>query len=168
MPLRMPLLARGLRPGLIGDVTALHGRFYAREWKFPVAFEAKVATEMAAFAVRYDGARDLVLTVDGADGRVAGAITLDASDPALAAGQGHVRWFIIADELRGQGMGALLLGEVLGFARATGLSSLYLTTFRGLDAAAALYAKAGFVVVDERPGDTWGRTVMEQRLERRL
>ena len=45
--------------------------------------------------------------------------------------------------------------RALGFARESGLASVYLTTFRGLDAAAALYARAGFTVTDETsPVDT--------------
>ncbi len=155
----------GLRAGLIGDVAALHGRYYAAHWNFPVFFEAKVASEMAAFCLRYDAARDLVLSVDGSEGRVAGAITLDVSDEALAAGEGHLRWFIIDDAMRGRGLGKRLIADVTAFARGSGLRSIYLTTFRGLDAASKLYLNSGFRVTDEREGATWGRTVVEQRLQ---
>ncbi len=48
------------------------------------------------------------------------------------------------------------------------LASLYLTTFQGFDAAATLYRRAGFAVTDEKTGATWGRTVIEQRLELQL
>ncbi|MFM9943307.1 MAG: N-acetyltransferase family protein [Hyphomicrobiaceae bacterium] len=161
-------IQRGPRPGLLGDVAALHGRYYAAHWDFPTAFETKVAREMAAFLDRYDAARDLALAVDGGDARVGASITLDVSDPDLLAGEGHVRWFIIGDSLRGRGLGKALMAEVLAFARTTELTSIYLTTFRGLDAAAKLYRDAGFIVTDERAGTTWGRTVIEQRLELRL
>ncbi len=36
-------LRRGPWPGLLGDVVAMHGRYYAANWQFPVVFEAKVA-----------------------------------------------------------------------------------------------------------------------------
>ncbi len=83
-----PTVRRGPWPGLLGDVVALHGRTYAAGWNFPTSFEAKVASEMAAFLCRYDPARDLVLSVAGSDGRVSASITLDVSDPELASGRG--------------------------------------------------------------------------------
>ncbi|MFZ4806470.1 MAG: GNAT family N-acetyltransferase [Hyphomicrobiaceae bacterium] len=157
----------GPHPGWLGDTAALNGRYYAEAWGFPLQFECKVAREMADFALRYDPARDLALTVR-ADGRGLATLTLDGSDGALAPGQAHLRWFIVDAALRGRGCGQALMGRVIGFARATGYSSVYLTTFRGLDAAAALYTRAGFAVTDESEGATWGRTVVEQRLELRL
>ena len=154
----------GPAPGLLGDIVALHGRYYANHWNFPIAFEAKVAGEMAAFFDRYDPARDLVLSVRGVD-RWLGSITLDGSDPALEDGQAHVRWFILDPEMSGRGLGARLLREAISFARQSGKRSIYLTTFRGLDAASKLYAAAGFRIGDERLGRTWGREVAELRLE---
>lgn len=160
-----PTSRRGPWPGLLGDVVALHGRTYAEGWNFPTSFEAKVATEMAEFFCRYDPARDLVLSVAAPDGRASASITLDVSDPELAPGQGHVRWFIVADQWRGRGVGRQLIDEAIAHARRLPLASLYLTTFRGLDAAATLYQRAGFAITHEQAGATWGRTVVEQRLE---
>jgi hypothetical protein len=42
---------------------------------------------------------------------------------------------------------------------------VYLNTFKGLDAARALYDRAGFRLVAEATGSTWGREVTEQRFE---
>jgi GNAT superfamily N-acetyltransferase len=151
-------------PGLLGDVAAMHGRYYAREWGFPTYFEAKVAREMGDYLLRYDPARDLVESVLE-DGRILGSVTMDGSDPDAAPGQGHLRWFILDDSLAGQGLGKRLLGDAVGFARNAGFSSIYLTTFRGLEPAGTLYARAGFRVVSELAGETWGRAVVEQRLE---
>ena len=157
----------GPQPGLIGDVAALHGRYHAREWAFPPMFEVKVARELGAMLARFDAQRDLVIGGER-DGRFIASITLDASDPELRAGEGHLRWFIVDTGLQGHGVGRGLLDATLGFARKSGLTSVYLTTFRGLDQAAALYCRAGFVVTDEKPGETWGRVVIEQRLELRF
>ena len=154
----------GPAPGLLGDIVALHGRYYARHWNFPIAFETKIATEMAAFFDRYDPTRDVVLSVRGVD-RWLGSITLDGSDPSLDVGQAHVRWFILDPDMSGRGIGGRLLREAISFARQSGMRSIYLTTFRGLDAASKLYAAAGFRIADERRGQTWGREVAELRLE---
>ena len=154
----------GPAPGLLGDIVALHGRYYANHWNFPIAFEAKVAGEMAALFDRYDPLRDLVLSVRGVD-RWLGSITLDGSDPSHEDGQAHVRWFILDAEVSGRGLGKRLLADAIAFARRSGKQSIYLTTFRGLDAASKLYAAAGFRIADERLGRTWGREVAELRLE---
>ncbi|MBT5495906.1 MAG: GNAT family N-acetyltransferase [Alphaproteobacteria bacterium] len=154
----------GPTPGLLGDVAALHGRYYAEHWDFPVAFEDKVAREMGGFLCRYDPAKDLVLWT-GDPNRVLGTITLDGSDPELLDGWAHLRWFILHESLAGQGLGKVMIDRVVAFARDVGYRAIYLTTFDGLHAAMALYRRAGFQVVDEQEGETWGRSVLEQRLE---
>ena len=160
-------LTSGPVPGLLGDVAAMHGRYYAREWGFPTYFEAKVAREMGEYLLRYDPARDRVSSVVE-HGRVMGSITIDGGDPDAAEGQGHLRWFILDESLAGQGLGKRLLADAIGFAGNSGLASLYLTTFRGLEPAGTLYGRAGFRIVSENPGETWGREVVEQRLKLRL
>ncbi|CAN0177328.1 unnamed protein product, partial [Phaeothamnion confervicola] len=154
----------GPQPGLLGEVAAMHGRYYGEHWNFPVAFECKVAREMAEFFARYDATRDLLLGLTNA-GRFSASISLDGSDPTLASGEAHLRWFVVDEALQGKGVGRRLIGDAVAFARLAGFRSIYLTTFRGLDAAASLYRNAGFRVVDERSGVSWGRPVMEQRME---
>jgi hypothetical protein len=77
-------LERGPCPGLLGDVAAMHGRYYAKHWGFPIVFEDKVAREMGAFLQRYDPARDLILWL-GDEHRVRGSITIDGSDTGFRA-----------------------------------------------------------------------------------
>ena len=87
-------------PGAIGRVAELHADYYHRQWGFGRFFEAKVATELAAFFSRYDDARDGFWAVCKKE-RLEGAIVIDGKD---AAGQGaHLRWFIVSDRLRGRG-----------------------------------------------------------------
>ncbi len=161
-PSVIPLLHRGWRPGLLGDVVALQARYYAEAWGFGAFFEAKLAREMAEFADRYDPRRDLILSaVEGP--RTLGSITVDGSDPAAPDGHLHLRWFILADGLRGRGIGRTLLDESLAFARSLGRPGVYLWTFAGLDPARRLYDDAGFVLAEEHAGETWGTRVTEQR-----
>jgi hypothetical protein len=49
---------RGYIPGSIGRVAELHGTYYYQHWGFGLFFEAKVATELAAFLGRYNEQRD--------------------------------------------------------------------------------------------------------------
>jgi ribosomal protein S18 acetylase RimI-like enzyme len=160
------MIERGWRAGVVGEVVRAHGTYYAREWGFGAFFEAKVAAEMGAFLARY-GARDALFSAW--DGEVfLGALTIDGGDPALADGQAHLRWFIMADAARGRGIGRRLVAAGMGFLREQGFAGCYLTTFAGLDAARRLYEANGFTLTREADAESWGTTVREQMFELRL
>jgi GNAT superfamily N-acetyltransferase len=76
-----------------------------------------------------------------------------------------LRWFIVADSLRGRGFGQRLLDAALAWCRRAGHRRVFLSTFAGLDAARALYERSGLRLVHEADGATWGTTVREQRFE---
>lgn len=155
-----PRIVPGYLPGAIGAIAALHADYYGREHGFGVLFEARVAAECAAFCSRFDPARDgLWLLVDA--GRILGSIAIDGG----GAGGAHLRWFIVADAVRGCGLGRRMLEAAMAFCRRAGHGSVHLATFAGLDAARALYERQGFRLVSEADGETWGATVREQRFE---
>lgn len=56
----------------------------------------------------------------------------------------ELRKMYFLPELRGQGMGATLLGHCLSVAQGLGYRRCYLETLTGMDAAQALYRKMGF------------------------
>ncbi len=150
----------GYVPGALGRVCALQAQYYATHWRFTAAFECKVAAEMAAFLARFDPTHDLFLTAL-VDGEVMGGLTVDGGE-----GDGdiaHLRWFITSDALRGTGVGQRMFAAAIAFLRARDFDSAYLWTFAGLDAARALYDRAGFQLVEERDGDSWGTRVTEQK-----
>lgn len=121
-------IAVGLAPSLLGQIVTLHARHYARDWGFGLFFEAKVARDLAAFADRYAGHRDITLASWNREtGALLGTITIDGGDPNTGergvgagagadAGGGHLRWFILAEEARGTGLGRHLLERALAFA----------------------------------------------------
>jgi|JI10StandDraft_1071094.scaffolds.fasta_scaffold68946_3 GNAT superfamily N-acetyltransferase len=155
-------IVEGPVPGCIGRITQLHAAYYARHAGFGTAFEATVARELAAFCEAFVPGRDGLWTVGSP--QIEAALALDGSQ---AATQGaHLRWFIVSDTLRGQGVGRALLARALAFADARGHASTCLWTFAGLAAARHLYEDAGFRLDREGPGDRWGRTVTEQRFVR--
>src|SRR5712691_4452803 len=49
---------RGYMPGSIGRMVELHGRYYARDWRFGPYFEAKIANEIEELLARLDPKRD--------------------------------------------------------------------------------------------------------------
>lgn len=157
-----PSIVRGYRPGCIGRVVELHGRYYAVHAGFGLAFETLVARELCEFCSRPDRARDgLWLAVQ--EERVEGSIAIDG---ARADTEGaHLRWFIVSDAVRGQGVGGALLEAAMAHCRDRGFDRVVLWTFEGLHAARHLYERAGFRLVHQQRGTRWGREVDEQRFE---
>jgi hypothetical protein len=52
-------IAEGYMPGSLGRVAELHGTYYHKHWGFGLFFEAKVATELSEFLIRYDESREV-------------------------------------------------------------------------------------------------------------
>jgi len=155
----------GYVPGAIGRVAELHASYYHQNWNFGLFFEAKVATELSAFLRRFDKGRDGFWTVC-LNNRVEGSIAIDGIQ-AVRDGA-HLRWFILSEQIRGQGMGNTLMEEVISFCRKKSYRKVYLWTFEGLDAARHLYEKSGFCLVEQREGEQWGIEVLEQKFELEL
>lgn len=150
----------GYVPGAIGRVAELHAAYYGKAWGFGLYFEAKVATELSLFLQRLDPATDGFWTAVR-DGRVEGAIAIDGAN---AGAQGaHLRWFILSDALRAQGVGNRLLREALAFCRQRKFPRVFLWTFQGLEPARHLYEKSGFRLAEQIEGEQWGKRVLEQR-----
>lgn len=155
-------IIKGYVPGAIGRIAELHGLYYGIHWGFGLFFEAKVAGELAGFLARYDDHRD-GFWIASHDGRIEGSITVDGLK-ASAEGA-HLRWFIVSDALRGQGIGNNLLGTAVDFCKSRGYRRAYLWTFEGLDPARHIYEKNGFILIESRCGNQWGTEVTEQRFE---
>ncbi len=138
--------------------------YYASEWGFGAGFETKVAAELAHFIESMQSEHDLLTTAWLQD-RLVGSIVVDHT---VTGGDGaHLRWFITAPAARGTGLGKKLLCRAVEFADDRGYDHIWLTTFAGLDAARALYEKAGFRLMSEQADDQWQGGVREQRFERR-
>jgi GNAT superfamily N-acetyltransferase len=157
-----PTIRRELRPGDPGAIVAHHGEVYAREYGVDARFEADVCAAVArAGRRRWPGPREGVWIVER-DGILAGSLALTEEGPDLAG----VRWFLLAKELRGHGLGRRLLGELLEQACAAGYTTVGLETFSELKAAASLYRAHGFEVVSSESGPRWGRAeITYQRYE---
>lgn len=150
----------GYVPGAIGRVAELHAAYYSQAWGFGLYFEVKVAADLAQFLLRFEPGRDGFWTASR-DGRVEGSIAIDGAG-ALTEGA-HLRWFILSDALRGQGVGNRLMQEAVGFCRRRGYAHVHLWTFQGLEPARHLYEKFGFRLAQQSEGEQWGKRVLEQR-----
>lgn len=149
----------GYLPGCIGRVVEMHASFYARTVGFGAPFEAKVATELSAFCLRFDPQHDGLWLAQDAAG-VQGSVIIDGAHHAEAGA--HLRWFITSDASRGQGVGGQLLCAAMGFCRERGYRKVFLWTFDELHAARHLYKKHGFVLARTQRGSQWSKEVNEQ------
>lgn len=153
-------ICTGYEAGVIGRVVELHGLYYNKVWNFTAIFEAKVATELAAFAYHYNPELDGFWWVKQGD-RLEGSIVITGRN-AYEEGA-HLRWFIMSEAIRGQGLGNQLIEKAIDFCKAKNYPSVQLWTFAGLHAAIALYKKMGFQLAKEQKGTQWGAEVIEQQ-----
>jgi len=157
-----PRLLPCLLPGALAASAALQTQYYARHHRFGICFEAGRMADIAGFLARFDAQRDGVwVAVDR--GEVLGTIVIDGgagSDRDVA----QLRWFIVADALRGRGMGRRMMQAAMDFCRPR-YSRVRLGTFSALHAARHLYEEFGFRRVWEAPSTAWGPEVLEQHWE---
>ena len=148
-------------PLTLGRICELQSAYYGREWGFGIAYETKVAGDMAEFLGRFDPDRDLFLTALMGDS-IEGGITIDGPN---ADGWARLRWYIVSGAIRGSGVGRELMDRAMAFVEDKGYGRVYLTTIDGLEAARKLYERAGFKLASSETGTTWGPPVTEQRFE---
>lgn len=154
------VLRNTILPGDLGEITRLHGVEYARESGFDVTFEAYVAGSLADVFKAFDPARHRVWLAESG-GRLVGVIAIIG----LHDGTAQLRWYVVAREARGRGLGRRLLDEAIRFCRENRYQRVMLWTVSSLARAAELYRSVGFRVMEEVPRRQWGQDVIEQRYE---
>lgn len=166
IPEEMPplLIETGYQPGLMARCIEMHSLYYARTSGFGQPFEAAVASGIAEFSGRLVKPCNQIWRAMRA-GRIVGTIAIDGED--IGRDKAHLRWFIVDDGNRGEGLGRRLLSSALDFCDRSGFAETHLWTFRGLDAARRLYEAHGFELIDEHPGRQWGEDAMEQHFVRK-
>jgi GNAT superfamily N-acetyltransferase len=149
---------RELRRGDAEAIRALHERVYGAEYGLDERFWSAVASGLQVAIGRGWPQRGGAAWLLHRDGGLCGSLGLTDE----GSGVGRVRWFVLAPEIRGRGLGRSLLGELLAAARAAGMHRLELETFSALTVAARLYREAGFRLVWERETDMWGPRIAYQ------
>lgn len=157
-------IVSGYHPGMLGRITEMHGRYYAREHHFGSFFESKVAAGLADFSGRLDKPCNQIWLAM-LDGRIVGSVAIDGED--LGNNEAHLRWFILDDDCRGSGVGKKLIAEAMRFCDDKAFTAVQLWTFNKLVAARHLYESFGFKLTKEWQGDQWGSLITEQQFTRR-
>ncbi|NXY95968.1 GNAT family N-acetyltransferase [Streptomyces sp. BR123] len=150
---------RDPEPGELGWIVQRHGALYAAEYGWNTDFEALVARIVADFAEDHDPYLERVWIAE-LDGRPAGSVMCVRED--ASPGTARLRLLLVEPEGRGHGIGSLLVDTVVEFARSAGYRELVLWTNDVLASARALYRRAGFTLVAERPHHSYGVTLTGQ------
>jgi GNAT superfamily N-acetyltransferase len=151
------------QPGDLGWVVMAHGELYASEFGWDTSFEALVARIVADYAAGHDDAREAAWIAER-DGRRAGCVFCVAADEPTA----QLRILLVDPGARGHGIGARLVDECLGFARAAGYKRMRLWTNHPLAAARRIYLSRGFTLVEEEPHRSFGADLIGQVYELEL
>lgn len=151
-----------IRPGDIGYITYMHGWIYAEEYGYPPEFEGFVAESLYRFIQSFWPGRDRLWCAEH-DGRIVGCVGV-----ASRGERAEFRWLLTDPHYRGIGLGGRLLREAIAFARAAGYKTLCLDAASDLDAALAMFRKAGFTKRGERSNGTWRNGLTEVEMEMKL
>ena len=148
-----------LRPGDIGYVTYLHGSLYHREYNYGLRFESYVAKGLSEFCEKYTPERNRIWACDHNDRMIGFLLLMDRGHAA------QLRYFLIAPEYRGIGLGSKLMNLYMSFLHGCGYKESYLWTTHELSTAAFLYKRHGFQLTEEKDSTAFGKPLKEQRYD---
>ena len=148
-----------LRPGDLGYITYLHGALYGKEYQYGISFETYVAAGLNEFYQQYDPSRDRVWICEHGEEIVGFLLLMHRGEAA------QLRYFLLEPAYRGLGLGKKLMEMYMAFYRQCGYTSSYLWTTNELPAAASLYTRYGFRLVEEKESSAFGKLLKEQKYE---
>lgn len=146
-----------LQPGDIGYIIHLHGRIYKQEYDYGIEFESYVAAGLYEFYQQYDRIKDAVWICEYQNRIIGSLLLMHRGDAA------QLRYFILEPGYRSLGLGNTLMQLFMAHFRKQQYRSAYLWTTDELPAAAHLYMKFGFRLVEEKPSAAFGKAVIEQK-----
>ena len=135
-----------------------HGEVYAEQFGWDTTFESLVAGITADFARTADDSGQAGWVAEARGERVGCILCVRGDQPGVA----QLRLLLVTPDGRGLGVGTLLVGACVEFARTSGYEALTLWTNDVLVSARHLYERAGFVMVEEEKHHSFGHDLVAQ------
>ena len=146
-----PLVIRTHRAGDIGWIVQSQARFYTEEFGWDDRFEGLIAKVGGEFLSKFKPDKERCWIAERGGQNVGSVMITDGGD-----GIAKLRLLYIDKTARGLGLGKLFVDECIRFSRDAGYRRLSLWTNDILDAARAIYIKAGFRLVSEEKHRMFG------------
>lgn len=150
-PRRGPVILRPHRIGDLGWLTHRQGILYNRQFGWDIGFESLIAGIYGGYE-SLPGPKDLWVAEQ--NGAVVGSIFVAPSEGLE--GSAQLRMLYVEPVARGQGVGATLVAQAVGFARDHGFAGMRLWTHTIQASARRIYAAAGFQIVETIEEDNFG------------
>ncbi len=148
-----------LQPGDLGNIIAMHGVLYHKEYKHGISFESIVAGGLHEFYQTYNPTNERIWIAEHQN-RIAGTILLKNRNSSA-----QLRYYLVNPEFRGIGLGSKLMQLFMDFARHCNYKHLYLWTTNELESAAHLYKRSGFKLTEDKPSTDFDKPLIEQRYD---
>lgn len=147
---------REARSGDMGWVIMRHGEYYGHTCGFGLDFEGYVLLGLAEYLQR-PKTRSRLWIAERAGEPLGSVAIVEQPD-----NQAQMRWLLVEPHARGLGVGKMLVGNAVNFAKEQGYDRIYLWTISTLLPARSLYAASGFTQTGQKPGDMGGCPVTEE------
>lgn len=146
------IIIRSPIPGEFGWIILTHGQYYAEEFGWGGEFECIVAKIVVEFLSKGANGRQACFIAE-LRGKPVGSIMLVEKSHF----EGKLRVMFVSADVRGKGIGTLLIQTALNKAVTFGYKTLSLETTDNQKAARVLYKKIGFTMVSSRLNTTFAK-----------
>ncbi|VUC24878.1 unnamed protein product [Clonostachys rosea] len=141
------------RPGDLGFIVYQESLVFCQGLGYNQKFEALISRIAADFLENFDPAKERCWIAEKGSVFMGCVMLIRHQEREKAA---KLRFLLVSDKARGQGVGSELVRQCLDFAKEVGYESVYLGTDQSLVAARSIYRRAGFEIIETESSDEWG------------
>ena len=154
------IFLRTYRPEDIDWIIYRHKQLYADEYGWDETFGALVTKILSTFMHHHDDKREQIWIAEQ-DGERIGTVMIADAGNRIA----QLRLFLVEPHARNKGVGTHLIDTCIHFCRKNRYTKIRLWTQGNLYAARHLYAKAGFVIIEQAQTKSFGYDLIEETWE---